>query len=223
MNITPDATIYWQYGFIKINTTLIMTWVTMLILAICSWLITRGLGTNYNLARWRNLLEILVIFVLKQIEEVGLKKPEKYLSLLATLFLFLASSAFLSVVPGYVPATASLSTTAALAACVFFAVHFYGISERGLLGYLKRYIQPNILMLPFNIITDLSRTLALAVRLFGNMSSGTMIIGIILLVAPLVFPVALQLLGLLTGFVQSYIFTVLAMVYIAAGVSGKDA
>lgn len=223
MNITPDATIYWQYGVVKINATLIMTWATMVVLAICSWFITSGLGSNYNLARWSNLLEILMVFIMKQIQEVGLKKPEKYLSLLVTLFLFLASSTFLSLIPGYVPATASLSTTAALAICVFFAVHFYGISEKGLLGYLKRYIQPNILMLPFNIITDLSRTLALAVRLFGNMSSGTMVIGIILLVAPVIFPVAIQLLGLLTGFVQSYIFTVLAMVYIAAGVSGKDA
>lgn len=222
MSITPDATIYWQYGFVKINLTLIMTWLTMFILAAGSWLITREMSTNYKMIKWRNLLEILIIFVLKQIQEVGLKKPEKYLSLLVTLFLFLASSAFLSLIPGYVPATASLSTTAALAICVFSAVHFYGISEKGLLGYLKRYIQPNILMLPFNIITDLSRTLALAVRLFGNMSSGTMVIGIILLVAPVVFPVAIQLLGLLTGFVQSYIFTVLAMVYIAAGVSGKD-
>ncbi len=222
MNITPDVTIYWQYGFIKINTTLLMTWITMFLLSLGSYFITRRLDNKYKVDKWRSLLEILLIFILKQIQEIGLKKPEKYVSLLVTLFLFLLSAVLLSLVPGYVPPTASLSTTAALAICVFFAVHFFGISERGLWVYLKRYTQPNVIMLPFNIITDLSRTLALAVRLFGNMASGTMVIGIILLVAPLIFPVALQILGLLTGLVQSYIFTVLAMVYIAAGVSGKE-
>lgn len=222
MNITPDSILYWQYGFVKINATLIMTWIMMLVLTLGSWSITRKLTNGQSTGTWQNMLEMLVIFVLEQIREVGLRKPEKYLSLLVTLFLFLVASTLLNLIPGYVPATASLSTTAALAICVFFAVHFYGISEKGLWGYLKRFIQPSIFMLPFNIITDLSRTLALAVRLFGNMASGTMVVGIIILVAPFIFPVILQLLGLLTGFVQSYIFTVLAMVYIAAGVSGKD-
>lgn len=219
MNLTPDATVYWQYGFVKLNATLVMTWLLMLLLTAASWRLTRGLTAR---SRWYSLLETVVLFLRGQIRAAGLREPDRYLGLLGTLFLFTAASAVLGVLPGYEPATASLSTTAALALCVFAAVPCYGIRARGLGGYLRRYVQPNPLLLPFNILTDLSRTLALAVRLFGNMASDTLVVGILLLVAPLLFPVALQLLGLLTGLVQSYIFTVLALVYIAAGVSGKE-
>ena len=149
-------------------------------------------------------------------------KPDQYLGFLVTLFLFTAFATLCSIIPGYESPTSSLSTTAALAICVFIAVPVYGIAEKGVGGYLKRYIQPTPLMLPFNIITDLSRTLALAIRLFGNMVSDTLIVGILLAVAPLIFPVVIQVLGLLTGMVQAYIFTILAMVYIAAAVSGRE-
>ena len=115
----------------------------------------------------------------KQIKEVGLSEPEKYLSFLGTLFLFVATSSLCTVIPGFKPPTGSLSTTAALALCVFVAVPLFGIREQGLLGYLKTYTKPTFIMLPFNIISELSRTLALAVRLFGNMMSGVMIIGIL--------------------------------------------
>lgn len=120
------------------------------------------------------------------------------------------------IIPGYRPPTGSLSTTAALAICVLIAVPLFAILQRGLGGYLKTYIEPNIIMLPFNIISEVSRTLALAVRLYGNVMSGTIIAGILISVAPFFFPVLLQLLGLLTGMIQAYIFAVLAMVYIAA-------
>ena len=112
--------------------------------------------------------------------------------------------------------TGSLSTTAALAICVFVAVPFFGITEQGLRGYLDSYLKPTVIMLPFNIISELSRTLALAVRLFGNMMSGTMILAILLTIAPLIFPIVMSALGLLTGMVQAYIFSILATVYIAA-------
>jgi F-type H+-transporting ATPase subunit a len=120
------------------------------------------------------------------------------------------------VIPGFKPPTGSLSTTAALALSVFVAVPLFGIVEQGVGGYLKTYTQPTLIMLPFNIISELSRTLALAVRLFGNMMSGVMIIGILLTITPLLFPVVMTLLGLLTGLVQAYIFSILAGVYIAA-------
>jgi F-type H+-transporting ATPase subunit a len=119
-------------------------------------------------------------------------------------------------VPGYSPPTGSLSTTAALATCVFVAVPLYGIASQGLGGYLRHYIRPTLLMLPFNIIGELSRTLALAVRLYGNMMSGTVIAAILIGFVPLFVPVLMQLLGLLTGMIQAYIFAVLAMVYIAS-------
>ena len=109
-----------------------------------------------------------------------------------------------------------MSTTAALAISVFLAVPFFGIREKGLLNYLRTYIKPTPIMLPFNLLGELSRTLALAIRLFGNMMSGTMIIAILLMVTPFIFPVLMNLLHLITGVVQAYIFSILATVYIAA-------
>jgi F-type H+-transporting ATPase subunit a len=120
------------------------------------------------------------------------------------------------VIPGYQPPTGSLSTTVALALCVFVAVPLFGIEQQGLGGYLTSYVKPTFIMLPFNIISELSRTLALAVRLFGNRMSGAMIIGILLTITPFVFPIVMTALGLLTGMVQAYIFFILATVYIAA-------
>lgn len=214
--------ILWQCNWFKLNMTILNTWIVMAVLVVASAAITRSLSPSLQLTHWQNLLEVIVLFLQQQVESVGLGQNFRYLSFLATLFLFIAVSALGNIVPGYESPTASLSTTVALAACVFVAVPVFGIWERGLGGYLRRYLEPTPLMLPFNIITELSRTLALAVRLFGNMISDVMVVGIILMVAPLFFPVLLQLLGLLTGFVQAYIFTVLAMVYIAAAVSGSE-
>jgi len=150
------------------------------------------------------------------LQDVGLRQPRKYLGFLGTLFLFIATSALCTVIPGYEPPTGSLSTTAALALCVFVAVPLFGIQELGLGAYLGSYARPNWLMLPFNIIGELSRTLALAIRLFGNMMSGAIMIGILLTITPFIFPILMTLLGLLTGMVQAYIFSILATVYIAA-------
>ena len=216
MHLSPDAIIFWQHGFLKLNATIVFTWGLMLVLAVGSKLITRRLSTGLNRSRWQNLLEIVVTLTEKQIEEVGLRHPKKYLPFLGTLFLFVALAALCTVFPGYEPPTGSLSTTAALALCVFVAVPLFGIVERGWGGYLKSYVQPTFIMLPFNIISELSRTLALAVRLFGNMMSGTMIIGILLTITPFIFPIVMKALGLLTGMVQAYIFFILATVYIAA-------
>jgi F-type H+-transporting ATPase subunit a len=216
MHISPDQAVFWQHGFFKLNATIAFTWGLMLVLAIGSKLITRNLSTDLKGSRWQNLLEILVTAIEKQIEEVGLPHPEKYLGFLGTLFLFVALASLCTVLPGYQPPTASLSTTAALALCVFVAIPLFGIEEQGFRGYLKTYVQPTVIMLPFNIISELSRTLALAVRLFGNMMSGAMIIAILLTITPFIFPIFMTLLGLLTGMVQAYIFSILAAVYIAA-------
>lgn len=216
MQLSPDELIFWQYGFFKINATIAFTWGLMLILVIGSSIITRKLSTEHTRSRWQNLLEIIVTGIAKQIGEVGLSQPQKYLGFLGTLFLFIAAASLFTIVPGYQPPTGSLSTTAALALCVLVAVPLFGIQEQGLGGYLKLYIQPTFIMLPFNLISEVSRTLALAVRLFGNMMSGAMIIGILLTITPFVFPIVMTLLGLLTGMVQAYIFSILAAVYIAA-------
>ena len=216
MRLSPDQIIFWQHGFFKLNGTIVFTWGLMIVLAVGAKLITRNLSTELERTRWQNFLEIIVTGINKQIEEVGLRHPEKYLGFLGTLFLFVAVSALCTIIPGYEPPTASLSTTVALALCVFVAVPLFGIEDQGLGGYLKSYIEPTVIMLPFNIISELSRTLALAVRLFGNMMSGAMIIGILLTITPFIFPIVMTALGLLTGMVQAYIFSILAAVYIAA-------
>jgi F-type H+-transporting ATPase subunit a len=208
--------IFWQLGFIKLNATILFTWGLMLVLTVGSKLVTRRLSTGLERSRWQNVLEVVVIAIAKQIEEVGLRHPERYLGFLGTLFLFVAAAALGTVIPGYEPPTGSLSTTVALALCVFVAVPWFGIDEQGLGGYLRSYVEPTFIMLPFNIISEISRTLALAVRLFGNMMSGAMIIGILLAITPFLFPIVMTVLGLLTGMVQAYIFFILATVYIAA-------
>jgi F-type H+-transporting ATPase subunit a len=219
MHLSPDDLIFWQWEFLKLNATILVTWGLMLVLVIGSKAITRKLSTGLERSRWQNLLEITVIGIHKHIEDVGLRRPRIYLGFIGTLFLFVAIASLFTIIPGYEPPTGSLSTTAALAICVFFAVPVYGIREQGVARYLRSYLEPTPVMLPFNIIGEFSRTLALAVRLFGNMMSGTMILAILLAVSPFIFPVVLSALGLLTGMVQAYIFSILATVYIAAATS----
>ena len=218
MKLSPDETVFWQNGFITINATIVWTWVIMLVLIIGSKLITRKLTTDIHISRWQCILEMIVTGINKQIEDVGLSHPEKYVGFIGTMFLFIATANLSIIFPGYEPPTSSLSTTAALAICVFIAVPFFGIAESGFSGYLKSYIKPSFIMLPFHIISELSRTLALAVRLFGNIMSGGVIVGILLSITPFIFPIVMSMLGLLTGMVQAYIFSILATVYIAAAV-----
>ncbi len=216
MNLTSDQQILWQHGFVKLNGTVVTTWAMMAAMAAGSKLVTRNLVTEGAITRWQGALEIIVTGIESQIKDVGLTQPARYISFLGTLFLFVATSTICTIIPGYQPPTGSLSTTAALAICVFVAVPLFGVWEQGVGGYLKTYTQPTIIMLPFNIISELSRTLALAVRLFGNMMSGVMIVAILLTITPFIFPIAMTALSLLTGMVQAYIFSILAAVYIAA-------
>jgi F-type H+-transporting ATPase subunit a len=218
MRLSSDQLIFWQHGFIKLDATIVYTWGLMLFLALSAKLITRRFTTDAVVSRWQCALEIIVLNIKQQIEEVGLKRPAKYLGFVGTLFLFIATANLFTIFPGYEPPTGSLSTTAALAICVFVAVPLYAIQERGWRGYLRSYVEPTIIMLPFNIMGEFSRTLALAVRLFGNMMSGTMILGILFIITPFIFPTVMSLLGLLTGMVQAYIFSILALVYIAAAI-----
>ena len=222
MTITPDAVVLWQWHWLHINATMAFTWAVMAILAGGSWLITRRLSDGTDISRWQNLLEVLVTGIRGQIREVSHQEPGRYLPFVGTLFLFIAMANLLTVVPGYLAPTGSLSTTTALALCVLIAVPAYGIAAEGVLGYLRKYTRPTVLMLPFNVIGELSRTLALAVRLYGNIMSGTVIVAILLGLAPLLFPIVMRLLGLLTGMIQAYIFAVLAMVYIASATSAHE-
>ncbi|MAT15949.1 MAG: F0F1 ATP synthase subunit A [Planctomyces sp.] len=215
MTISPDEPI-WQWGFAILNRTILFTWLVMALLVLISWLVTRRLSSGTKMSQGQNLLEVLVTGLRNQIREVSQQEPGAYLPFIGTLFLFIVVCNILAIVPGYHSPTGSLSTTAALATCVFVAVPIYGIASQGIKGYLKQYISPSPFMLPFNIIGELSRTLALAVRLYGNMMSGAVIVAILVGFVPLFVPMLMQAFGLLTGVIQAYIFAVLAMVYIAS-------
>lgn len=222
-DFSPDDVVFWRSGFVELNLTIVFTWLVMCLLVLGSWLATRNLKSNSEISRWQHFLEIIVSTINTQIREVSQQSSKSYLPFIGTLFLFIVVSNLLAVVPGFQSPTASLSTTTALAICVLIAVPFFGIARLGLGGYLKNYIQPTPFMLPFNVIGELSRTLALAVRLFGNMMSGAKIAAILLAIAPLFFPILMNALGLLTGLIQAYIFAILALVYIASATQSQEA
>jgi F-type H+-transporting ATPase subunit a len=216
VNISPDSILYWEWGPIVINATLVFTWIVMAILIIVSWLVTRKLSIEAGISRWQGFLETIVSYIRDQIADITNDEATPYLPFIGSIFLFISLSNFLIFIPGYQPPTGSLYTTGALALCVFFAVPVFGISRSGLRAYLRHYIEPSVFMLPFQVIGEFSRTLAMAVRLFGNIMSGSMIVAILLSIAPLFIPIVMQALGLLIGQIQAYIFAVLATVYIAS-------
>lgn len=221
MEISPDNIIYFARSPVVINATLVFTWLTMaLLVGVPAW-VTRHLLMAPPLPSWQNVLELLVDGIYQQIKDITQQDPEPYLSFVGTLFLFIVTANLLAVVPGYQAPTGSLSTTTALALCVFVAVPIYGIRQQGFGRYLKSYLEPTPIMLPFQVIGEFSRTLALAVRLFGNIMSGNLLAAILLSLVPLFVPVVMQVLGLVFGIIQAYVFAVLALVYIASATSAQ--
>ena len=216
MNIDPSEIIYFQWGFVRITATLVFTWVIMIVLALASYLETRNVKFEGRVSKGQNILEALVETINSQIKQISQQEPGKYLPFIGTLFIFILVSNVFSIIPGFIAPTGSLNTSTALAICVFLSVPVYGVTEKGIKEYLKEYIKPTFLMLPFNIIGEISRTLSLAVRLYGNVMSSSIIVVILLGVVPFFFPVVIQVLGLLTGVIQAYIFAILAIVYIAS-------
>ncbi|WP_415182485.1 F0F1 ATP synthase subunit A [Phaeovulum sp.] len=216
MELTPDDTTVFAWQGIAINATIFNTWLVMALLTGISVLITRNLRPDVPPNRWRTTLEVIVRGIEGQIEEITRRPSRPLLYFTGTLFLFIVTANLLTVVPGFRPPTASLSTTAALALAVLVAVPLFGIISRGLGGYLRTYIEPSVVMLPFNIISEFTRGISLAIRLYGNIMSGAVIAAILLGVAPFFFPVVMDMLGLLTGLIQAYIFAILATVYISS-------
>jgi F-type H+-transporting ATPase subunit a len=213
--ISPDQVILLQWGFVHVTATLAYTWLIMGILISLALLVGRKATSDVRISRWQNLLEVVIGGIREQIHEVSQDDPDHYMAFIGTLFLFIGLSNLLLIVPGYVAPTSSLTTTSALAVTVFLAVPIYGIS-RNRLGYFKEYFQPTFIFFPFHVMGELTRTLALAIRLFGNIMSHDKVIAILLAVTPLFFPIVMHALGLLIGMVQAYIFSILAMVYIAS-------
>ncbi|HOF05724.1 MAG TPA: F0F1 ATP synthase subunit A [Syntrophales bacterium] len=220
--ISPDQVILFTWGVITINATLVYTWMIMALLVVGSILITRNLSTDRSMSRWQNFMEVIIAGIRAEIGDMVKDGVNTYFPFVGTLFLFILAANLFTFIPGYVAPTSSLTTTAALAITVFFAVPIYGITKQGVVEYLKEYFRPTFIFFPFHVMGEISRTLALAVRLFGNLMSHEKVIAILLAVTPLFFPVVMQILGLLIGLIQAYIFAILTMVYIASATQSHE-
>jgi F-type H+-transporting ATPase subunit a len=204
-------------GPVPISEPVVLTWLIMLGLLLFSWSVTRHLKLLPSVGQ--TILELFVETLDAQISDTMQVAPALYRSLIGTLFIFVLCANWSSLLPGIEPPTAHVETDAALALIVFAATIFHGIRTRGLRGYLASFAEPSWVMIPLNLVEQITRTFSLVVRLFGNVMSGVFVIGIVLSLAGLLVPIPLMALDLLTGAVQAYIFTVLAMVFIGAALA----
>jgi len=219
---SPDDWVFLEWGSFQLNATIVFTWVVMTVLVVVSWLVTRRLSSEKRMSRSQNVLEMLVAMLRREIGSLSNQNPDLYLPFVGTFFVFIAAASILSILPGFAVPTASITTTLALAVCVLVGVPVFGIRNVGFAAYMKNYVRPTPVMLPFNIIGEITRTAALAIRLFGNMFGGVKIIAVLAVVAPVGPPVIMNAFGLLIGMIQAYIFLVLAMVYIASGMQREQ-
>ena len=208
-------------GPVPITQPVLVTWALLALFAALSFAVTRRLSLVPGKAQ--AVLEILVGAVDDQIRDTMQADPGPFRALIGTIFLYVLIANWSSLVPGIEPPTAHLETDAALALIVFGATLYYGVATRGLGGYLKTFAEPTWVMIPLNVVEQITRTFSLIVRLFGNVMSGVFVIGIVLSLAGLLVPIPLMALELLTGAVQAYIFATLALVFIGSSVSGRDA
>lgn len=210
------STVLFHLGPVAITRPVVTTWAIMAVLAVGSRLVTRRLDRRPR--RRQAVVELVVTGITGQIDEVIGKDPLPFLPLISTLFIFLVTANLSGVLPGVEAPTGKLETPAALALIVFGAVHFYGVRARGLIGYLASFAEPKLIMLPLNVVSEITRTFSLMVRLFGNVMSGEFVIALVVALAGLFVPVPLMALEILVGVVQAYIFTILATVFIGAAV-----
>jgi F-type H+-transporting ATPase subunit a len=216
MNHSPlETAILFYIGIVPISRTIVTTWGLMVVLTVASWIVTRSFRVDAG--GLQAMVESVVVGMEEQIAALLDRDAAPFLPLLGTLFIFLVAANLCGIVPGVTAPTASIETPAALAAIVLLSSHFYGIRIQGLGAYLKHYLKPNPIMLPFNILSELTRTFSLAMRLFGNIMSEEVVVAIILALAGLLVPIPFMAFGILIGLVQAYIFSVLSAVFIGGG------
>jgi F-type H+-transporting ATPase subunit a len=208
------STVLFHIGPIAITRPVVTTWVIMLALTAVCWLVTRHLQKRPG--GRQAVLEIIVTGIERQIEDVIRREARPLLPLLGTLFIFLVASNLSGLLPGVEAPTSKLETPAALAIIVFLSVHYFGVRARGVRGYLASFAEPKLIMLPLNILSEITRTFSLMLRLFGNIMSGEFVIALVMALAGLFVPIPLMALEILVGLVQAYIFTILAAVFIGA-------
>ena len=214
------STPLFHLGPVAITTPVVTTWAIMIVLAVICRLLTRRLAMMPD-AR-QAVLEAIVSGIASQIEDVIRKDARPFLPLLGTLFIFLVVANLSGILPGVQAPTSKIETPAALALIVFFSVHYFGIRARGWRSYLASFAEPKLIMLPLNILSEITRTFSLMVRLFGNVMSGGFVVGLVLALAGLFVPIPLMVLEILVGIVQAYIFTILATVFIGAAVGSVE-
>lgn len=211
-----SSQIAFTIGPVPVATSVVVTWAIMLGLALAGFALTRRL--RFDAGPAQTILELVVTTLDAQIEATLQRDPAPYRKLIGTLFLFILAANWTSMIPGVEPPTAHLETDAALAFVVFVATIYHGVRSNGVWGYLKTFAEPSWVMIPLNLVEQITRTFSLMVRLFGNVMSGVFVVGIVLSLAGLLVPIPLMALDLLTGAVQAYIFAVLSTVFIAAAV-----
>jgi len=217
MQASPlTSTLLFHIGPVAITRPIVTTWIIVAVLALVCRFVTPRLSMLPD--RRQAVLEGIVTGIIGQIEDVIRKDGRPFLPLVGTLFIFLVIANLCGVLPGVEAPTGKIETPAALALIVFFSVHYFGVRARGLRGYLASFAEPKLIMLPLNILSEITRTFSLMVRLFGNVMSGEFIIGLVVALAGLFLPIPLMALEILVGLVQAYIFTVLATVFIGAAV-----
>ena len=221
MDSSPlSDTVLIQIGAVPISRQVVTTWVIMIVLSVGCWLLTRRLASRVGGAH--SIVEMAVMAFIDHISHIVGKDARPLLPLLGTLLVFLVVANLSGILPGVKAPTAKLETPAALAVVVFVSVHYFGIRARGWLGYLASFAKPKPIMLPLNLISEVTRTFSLTVRLFGNVMSGEFVIALIVALAGLFVPIPFMALEILLGLVQAYIFTVLATVFIGAAIDTAD-
>ena len=215
-----ETEIVFRLGAIPIARPVLTTSAIVVLLGVGSWASTRRLQLSPG--RWQAVLEAAVTWLGDQVREIVRRDPAPFLPLLGTLFLFIAVANLSAVLPGVKSPTASIETPAALAIVVFLSAHGYGIRAQGIGRYLGSYLKPNPLLRPLNIVSEITRTFSLMVRLFGNMMSHELVLGIVATIAGLLVPIPFMALGILVGLIQAYIFSILATVFIGAAVGAVE-
>lgn len=214
------SVVVFHIGALGITRPVVTTWAIMLVLTLLCAGLTRSLQLLPG--RPQALLEVVVDAIAQQLREVLGKEPTPYVPLLGTLFIYLVVSNLCDILPGVEAPTGKPETPLALALIVFFSVHCYGIRARGLKGYLGSFVQPKAFMLPLNILSQLTRTFSLMVRLFGNVMSGGFLIALLVALVGLFVPIPLMVLEMLIGLVQAYIFAVLSAVFVGAAIGSGE-
>jgi len=222
MQLTPDASVIAEFGWFKLNATIVNTWIVMALLVSLSWLVTRRLRPDAPPGRLRNALEVLVQMIEAQVREVTHDAVHQVMYFAGTLFLFIATANTLAMIPGFRSPAGSLSTTVALTLAVLLAVPFFGISNGGARHQPRTFAEPSLLLVPLNVVGEVSKAVSLAIRLYGNVMSGAVIAAILFSIAPFFFPVVMDLFGLLVGLIQAYIFSILAAVYISSAMASRQ-